>query len=391
VTDTEIRVGGVASVDNPIGGKYGDAFVGAKAYFDMINAQGGIYGRQIKLVDERDDKGFNNSTEVKALLTQDIFAVVPVATLLFTGADDLVKEGIPTFGWIINPEWEGSEENSKANLFGQSGSFLCFDCASPGLPWLASQAKATKIGLLAYSVPQSSGCANGVKASFEEYGDLVGAEVAFVDQALAFGADDLSVQVSQMKEAGVDFVATCMDLNGVVTLAQEMKQQGLEAVQSLPNAYDQEFLEEYGDLFEGSYVRTDFVTFEVPEEERPEGLQQFLDAMEAADATPTENAIVGWLNADLFVTGLREAGPNFDRQKVIDAINQMTDYTGNGILYPVDWTKAHTETSDEDHNCQFFTVIEDSEFVPKFTRPGKPFVCPVIEPDGLGTRYTATD
>ena len=34
-------------------------------------------------------------------------------------------------------------------------------------------------------------------------------------------------------------------------------------------------------------------------------------------------------------------------------------------------------------------MIEDSEFVPEFTEPGKPFVCPVVEPDELGTRYTA--
>ena len=136
VTDDEIKVGGVASVDNPLGGKYGDSFEGVKAYFDMINASGGIYGRELELVAERDDKAFNNSTEVEALLTEDIFAVLPVATLLFTGAQKLVDEGIPTFGWIINPEWEGSAEDPKANLFGQTGSFLCFDCASPGLPWL---------------------------------------------------------------------------------------------------------------------------------------------------------------------------------------------------------------------------------------------------------------
>ena len=391
VTDDEIKVGGVASVDNPLGGKYGDSFAGVKAYFDMINASGGIYGRELKLVSEHDDKAFNNSTEVEALLTEDIFAVLPVATLLFTGAQKLVDEGIPTFGWIINPEWEGSAENPKANLFGQTGSFLCFDCASPGLPWLVGQAKAKKVGLLGYSVPQSAGCVDGVKNSFDEYGDRVGAEIAFVDQSLQFAQKDLSVQVSKMKDAGVDFVATCMDTGGVITLAKEMKKQRLDAVQSLPNAYDQDFLDEYGDLFEGSYVRTDFTTFELPEDEQPPGLKTFLEKMDEAGVTPTENAIVGWLNADLFVTGLKKAGPAFDQQKLIDAVNSITDYTADGIVYPVDWTKAHTETNDEDHNCQFFSVIRDSEFVPEYTKPGKPFVCPVVKPDELGTRYTAED
>src|SRR5689334_8187894 len=56
VTADTISVGGVASVTNPLGGNYGDAFLGTKAYFDMVNSQGGIYGRQLKLTEERDDK-----------------------------------------------------------------------------------------------------------------------------------------------------------------------------------------------------------------------------------------------------------------------------------------------------------------------------------------------
>src|SRR5437868_1067921 len=50
VTATEIRVSGVASTTNPIGGQYGTAFDGAQAYFNMINSQGGIYGRKLVLV-----------------------------------------------------------------------------------------------------------------------------------------------------------------------------------------------------------------------------------------------------------------------------------------------------------------------------------------------------
>ena len=56
--------------------------------------------------------------------------------------------------------------------------------------------------------------------------------------------------------------------------------------------------------------------------------------MDEAGVTPSENALAGWLNADLFVTGLKEAGPSFDQQKVIDAINKITDYTADGIIYP---------------------------------------------------------
>ncbi|MDQ6698421.1 MAG: ABC transporter substrate-binding protein [Actinomycetota bacterium] len=386
VTDTEIRVGGVASVHNPLGGKYGDAFVGAKAYFDGLNASGGIYGRKIVLAAQRDDNTSNNKVEVQGLLTEDkVFAVLPVATLLFTGAQTLVDQAIPTFGWTINPEWQGSAKDPRSNLFGQSGSFLCFNCAAPGLPWLAKGLGRHKIGVLAYNVPSSADCADGVRNSFQKYGKKAGAQLAFIDKSLSFGVGDLSVQVSKMKSAGVDLVTTCMDTNGVVTLAKEMKKQQLKAFQYLPNGYDQSFLDDFGDLFEGSIVRTDFVQLEA--KEKPKGLQNFLSAMDKAGVKPSENSLVGWINADMFVAGLRGAGPSFSRQKVIDAVNKMTNYRADGILHGVDWTKEHTALSVPGESCQFLSTIHDSKFDPTYSKPGKPFVCAVDQGGQLVTRY----
>ena len=77
-----------------------------------------------------------------------------------------------------------------------------------------------------------------------------------------------------MKQAGVDLVTTCMDTNGVVTLAKEMKKQSLDAIQYLPDAYDHTFLKSYGDLFEGSVVRTDFTQWELPKDQQPAGLRR---------------------------------------------------------------------------------------------------------------------
>jgi branched-chain amino acid transport system substrate-binding protein len=385
VTDSEIRVGGVASVTNPLGGRYGDAFAGVQAYFDMVNAEGGIYGRRLVLAAQRDDQLANNRSEVQGLLTQDdVFAVLPVASLLFTGADLLVREQVPTFGWLINPEWEGSADDPRANLFGQSGSFPCFTCGTPFLSWLAQRIDAHKIGLLAYAVPQSSDCAEGVKAGFDMYGDQADAEVAYVDKSLAYGVADLSVQVSKMKDAGVDLVTTCMDTNGVVTLAREIRKQRLDAVQYLPNGYDHDFVAEFGDLFEGSYVRTDFVQWEV--DDKPPGLERYLEWIEKQGVEPSENSISAWINADLFVAGLRAAGPDFDRQKVIDAINRMTDYDAGGLVEGVDWTRAHLEPPRP--VCQFMSEIRDGEFVPAFGDPGEPFVCVTSEHGALTSSTT---
>ena len=380
VTDDAIRVGGVASVTNPLGGKYDEPFQGVEAYFEMVNEDGGIYDRELQLVAQHDDEVANNAAAVQELLSQDdVFAVMPIASLLFTGADELVRANVPTFGWIINPEWEGSDDDPRANLFGQVGSFLCFDCAGPTTPFLADQLGAHNIGLLAYNVPQSAECATGIERSFEQYTESGAATVVFSDKSLSFGITDLSVQVSQMKDADVDLVLTCMDLQGVVALAQEMNRQSLDAVQYLPNGYDPELLTEFGDLFQGSVVLTLFTPFEM--EDPPEGLQTYLDWMERTGTPANENTMNGWLNAALFVEGLREAGPDFSRQKVIDAINAMTDWTADGLLSGVDWTTAHTEQADP--SCQAFSMVEGDEFVPVYGEPGEPFVCLELGAEGI--------
>src|SRR5262249_52999986 len=96
VLDHGLRVGGVVSKTNPLGGNYASAFDGVKAYFDMVNASKdkGIYGRKLRLTSQRDDQVAMNRQEVQALLSEDdVFAALPIAVLLFTGADLLGQSG----------------------------------------------------------------------------------------------------------------------------------------------------------------------------------------------------------------------------------------------------------------------------------------------------------
>src|SRR6266511_1465686 len=376
VTDTEIDVGGVTSKTNPLGGTYADAFAGVKAYFEKVNSSKdkGIYGRKLKLTSERDDQLGSNTQEVQGLISNDnVFAVLPVDVLLFTGGNLLAQSGIPTFGWNINAEWGSETAPGAPNMFGEKGSFLCFTCPNQTLPWLAKTLHKKKVGVLAYTVDQSADCAKGMQASFEKYPS---AKVEFVDTSLSFGVTDLSSDVSQMKDKGIDLVTTCMDNNGTLTVAKEMKKQGLNAPLYLPNAYDQEFMKTNGQFFEGSYVQTFFTPFQV--KNKPAGLKAFLKWIKKTGGPQTENALAGWANADLFYQGLKAAGPDFTRQKVIDAINQMTNYTAGGIYAPIDWTIAHKQ--DPAEGCFVMSKIHNGTFVPSFDTADKPFTCLQLNP-----------
>jgi ABC-type branched-subunit amino acid transport system substrate-binding protein len=236
--------------------------------------------------------------------------------------------------------------------------------------WLPKKLGLKKVGILALNVPQSQTCAEGLQKSFDKFGD---AEVVFSDENLPFGAVDYSAQVAQMIEEDVDFVVTCIDGNGGATLAQEMRRQGLDAVQLLPNAYNQNLVEEFAEVLEGYYVMTPFAPFET--RPKPQGLKLYDRWMKRSGGDKNENSYVGWMNADLFVEGLKAAGPDFTQPKVVDAINAMTDYTAKGILAGTDWTTAH----ETDLECYAMSKIVDGKFRPALGKKNKPFVC--LPPD----------
>ncbi len=365
VTKDTIRVGGVASITNALNAPYGDIFKGAKAYFAMVNSQGGIYGRKLELVTPRDDAMVNNLKEVQGMLSEDnVFAAVGLATIFnFNGAAALEQAGIPSFGWNLNEEWTG-----KSNLFGNSGA-LCLGCAGVELPWMAKQLHKTTVGVLAYNVADSKACGEGVRKSFEQYPT---AKVGFYTDSLSFGTPDFSVEVGKMKQAGVDFITTCMDTNGVLAIAKEARKQTLDAIQYVPNGYDQAFMRVNGQFFDGSIVRVPFVPFET--KPLPAGVAEYLKWLKNQGDTPDEYTTYGWINAAMLLEGLKGAGPNFTQKKVVDALNKLTVDTGGGLLDGIDWTTQHVEKHTP-LGCAAYVKVVGTKFEPAFVPKGKAFLC----------------
>ncbi|MEY2463441.1 MAG: hypothetical protein QOH64_1579 [Acidimicrobiaceae bacterium] len=377
VSDTEIKVGGLAAINNPLGGSYADSFDGAQAYFDKLNADGGVFNRKINLVAKRDDgaQASRNVSQARGLVEEDgVFAVVPVATISFSGAKYLGENGVPTFGWNINAEWSG-----PPSLFGQSGSHLCFDCPNAWLTYLAKQTGFTKIGVLTYTAPQSQACAKGWEASIAKFGAALGIQLVYETTSINFGftPPELGPELDKMKSSGVQFLATCIDGAGSAKLGKAFKDNGMNIVQYLPNGYDDSLIAQSADVLEGDYVTVDYFPYQAPEAEQPQALKDFLAAMKARGKAPNENSLVGWINADQLVQGLKEAGPDFTRQSVVDAINKETNYTAGGLLPGgVDWTIAHSGNSPD--SCATILQVKSGKLVPVFGKPGKPHICFVL-------------
>jgi branched-chain amino acid transport system substrate-binding protein len=370
VTDTEIRVDAVVTkTNNPTGGDFSVLVDGINAYFKMIDDGGGIYGRQLKLTNVRDDQLGGNAQAVQAALSVDKAFATFGAAVLFTGAKLLARANQPTFIWNINPEFAGNN-----NMFADKGA-LCFKCPGHVLPWVAKQLGATKVGIIAYGVSaESTDCADGIRNSFQKYPT---AQVGFEDKSLPFAAP-LAAQVTAMKHAGVKFIGTCIDLNESYALGKEMLRQGMTAVQELPNGYDATFAAKNADVFENALVSPSFQAFE-HQPQIPEITKMF-EWFAKIGKPVTEIGTAGWVVADEFVTGLKMAGPAFSQQKVIDALNTLTHYTDNGLIQPIDWTKQHDDPlthpqSRAPQECFNFVKIQSGKFVPDYGQPNKPWVC----------------
>jgi ABC-type branched-subunit amino acid transport system substrate-binding protein len=369
VSSTEIKVASITAKTNNLTGSYAPLVDGIKAYFAMVNAAGGIYGRKLVIGSDLDDQfGQNRQTVQQSLSANNSFATF-MATALFTGADLLAKAKQPLFMWNINPEFSG-----HPTFFANEGA-LCFTCAGHVLPWLAQQLGATKVGVLAYGIAQQSkDCATGIQNSFKQYPT---AKVVYSDVSLGY-AQPLGPQVTQMKQDGVQFVMTCVDLQEAFTLAKEMQKQGMKAVQSLPEGYDPDFIAKNAALLEGSIVAPQFVALE-NQPQIPEIANLFKWAAQIG-VQVHELTAVGWQLAAEFYTGLAGAGPQFSQASVVAYLNTLTHWSDNGFVQPLDWTKFHQDPTNDPsvrptQECANFVKVESGKFVPVYGQPGKPWVC----------------
>jgi branched-chain amino acid transport system substrate-binding protein len=157
----------------------------------------------------------------------------------------------------------------------------------------------------------------------------------------------MTSDVLRMKQAHVDFVVACMDVNGNLQLARTIRQNGMgEVPQFWLDGYDTSTLAANGPLMTNTFFLVQHVPFEAAREFPGTfpGLEHYLSVMHhfAPSVATNEVAVEGWISAALFVEGLRIAGPHPTQSAVIRAINRIGSFTADGIMLPVDWRVAHT-------------------------------------------------
>ena len=213
-----------------------------------------MHGRELVLTTMLDDELSNNQQRALEIVSaNDTFAVLHAPRRSPAGWADIAEAGIPLYTWGIHP----AEIAGRESIFGYNGRAVhgvhgpgrCRTPARSSAP-RRSRRSATACRRTPRSAPSPRRRASSCTAP------RPARRSAYTNPNLAFGLPNgIAPEVTAMRDAGVDFITACIDLNGMKTLAQELERQGMGDVpMQHPNTYDAAFVAEAGDLFEGDYV-----------------------------------------------------------------------------------------------------------------------------------------
>jgi len=372
-----IVVGALATESGPLAAGFGEVVDGAKAYFDYVNAHGGVAGRKIELKYVADDTGSptNDTTQARNLVEEDgVFAVVGVGTPFFSGASFLTAEGVPAFGYVVSTNW-----NDSQNLFGAYGSYLDYATDAYTPVYVARKLDVKSVGLVSYNIAAAS---EDVCAAIAGSLKNAGINVNFEDLAFPLGGDP-TADVLQMKSKGVGLFVTCMEGSDNLAFAEAMHQNGMTGVHALwLTGYDRALVKQNSAVMQGVIYELQHVPFEAAAAfpGKYPGMQQYLSVMNQYEPhwTYDETAIQGYINAEQFVQGLKDlarAKEPLTRQNLIDVINKDTEFSGNGLTTSVNWTYAHT-SAPPPYCAAYVEVGPGGSITPVFVQPhDQVFVC----------------
>ncbi len=369
VTRTEIKVAAISTQTGILAADFGSLVPGVRAYFDMVDAHGGVDGRKIVLAYNLDDAGLSSQfqADVHTAINQDHAFAVAVSSYWFTPSY-FVATCTPTYGYNVDGNWAG-----PPNLFAASGSVLTLKAIVPAVAYLIDRTHSKSVAVLAYNVSTSSDLCRTTAGLLR----TAGYHVAFTDLRLPPIDANLTPDVQRIQRSGADLIVSCMTVTGNVALARDVQEYGLHVHQLWFDGADASVVKKYASLLRGVY----FNVLNVPETAAQRypgvypGLETYLKAMRRYAPGYADNALAldGWESAALMVAGIKAAGRHLTQAAVVAATNRLTDFTAGGLEEPVDWKTAHylpTRTS-----CSAFEQVKGTAVLPALGKGKQVYVC----------------
>jgi len=305
VHDDRIYIGNSAATSGPLAGVGVPFVAGIDAYLAMVNADGGIHGREIVRVHHDDE--FDPATGMAMLerLVEDdeVFSIVghfgtPVIAATYP---TLVDMGIPTvyFAAGIGVVYqEDARDTGGLNTFPVQPVFPMEGRIFAA--WAAGEFDAQTIGVVYTSDDAGQDMISGIRQEAEVIGGL-----EIVAESVEPNAEDVTAQVMSVLAADPDVVIIASIQGTVLQIARELAAQGstVPAISSYVNsdasiAYQlADDIEGHFDLFGSSWVAMI--------DEDMEDYRYWVDQVQNEDLSSNSFAMTGWIAAHFFVEGLR--------------------------------------------------------------------------------------
>ena len=358
VTDTEIKLGTHFPLSQNPAAAYAPIAFGMKAFFDYINAQGGIYGRKINFIIGDDHYNPPDTVEVvKKLVEQDkVFAIVG-------GLGEATHNSV----------WKYLEEKGIPDMYVTTGSAKWADpvvrTRFAGNPdyvaegtflgqYIAENYNGKKLGLLLQSDELGADGEKGLKKGLE------GSDVKIVArETYEVVQPDVPAQTQRLKNAGVDVIATYSippQAASLVKAARETLNWDVPIIVSGINCSDI-FIALAGAQNAEGVVSVVFGP-QVYDTDHP-GVQKYAKIWDkyGNGESYSNFALYGMSMAEATTYLLEMAGPNLTRDSFLDAAESMCDFLCSTCVGP-----AAMRMSPTDHRPtegEMYTRVENGRWV----------------------------
>jgi branched-chain amino acid transport system substrate-binding protein len=320
VTENEILIGSCSALEGPSRFLGVETVTGAKAYFNLINEEGGVNGRKLKLI-SADDSYDPAKTQAcfDHLMSEKVFALgffvgtptavkyVPMADSakiplvgLFTGAQTLY---VPLRHWIVNV---------RASYFDETREQV------DGL-WKALGYK--KIAVIYPEDAFGTAVLEGVKAALKQQGSEPVAIASYQRQTAQVGG-----AIDTVRGANPDAVVVVGPANTVAPILKQSHAKGWKPLfLTVSFVGTDELISEAGQDAESVVITQVVPPYYMTEQKSVALYRRSLNKYFPSEQ-PNFVSLEGFVDAMVMVEGLKRAGKDLTREGLIHAIESIHDH-----------------------------------------------------------------
>ncbi|WP_128803473.1 MULTISPECIES: ABC transporter substrate-binding protein [unclassified Streptomyces] len=335
-----VRVGIVTSATSPVGGNtFTGPRDGAKAWFDRLNAQGGIDGHPVE-VHECDDGGSgvgDNSCVHKLIDDDKVVALVATTALDYAGASRVSHARVPDIGG----QPIGAAYDTWPHLYGIYGSLAPRD-GTPG--WGGKLYGGTEVyryfkrvkgartaAVVSYNQAASASYARLVEQGLKAEGYKV------VTEEVDFALPNFRAAAADLKEQGADLVFDAIDTHGNAQLCKAMDEAGAEVIAKVTNVqnWTSTVPDDYKDSPRCRNALWATGSSRNYDDTSAPAVRRFRNATKGLK-THSQWQLEGWAAAMWFTDAARSCARTGITRACVDAsMNRSENYTAGGLLLPV--------------------------------------------------------